>query len=625
MVLLSSCVLLSMTLIITPLIAGIFDDTALTKPMLGSATRSTIPPGVGDFNRLSPAFTYTAYDYAWLNGSLPPFTTPTYSLLPVLNDTGIHENETWTAETTQYAADLTCESAKAINVVRTNGSDIEITITAQDGGTVRVCDSSLFDKYLEPSGDVDISRCDTFTTFYTPWTSVATRVNPDSWNGGPATYMYGWMAGPDPGWESTLGASPVPRNITAIFCTTSYYSQPVMANFMMPSGQVINVTSKGNRTPFPEVNHFEEIINGKLSKASIPDEYKEDGEPIAFGYLPDQLPNVNSQLRRWLGPRPDNLEKHFPPVADDTFNAQSSSIVYIEDVHELPGFALFNQRTPDTLGRLLDPEILAETYTDSLQLLFALAVAMEMVQDDINPVSVTRGVLVRGFRVNLLWARGAQGGLLVVVVTVVALGLLVGRRPCKLDGEPNSLQVALRLLSVSPELCEEMEGAEFQGRAAMLKVFKQRAKRYTLELVPEPKVQVTSGREPEESDILISNDQDPWQAEMRTLSTASGVGYILCFVVIAVLLVIAFVYSRAYNGKLDNDIPQCITNFVPGRIPDDCSHKLLRIQGSVFLYPSCLKYFHGARASYHCFMPLHARPLQSSQKWICSKFQDPFS
>lgn len=77
-------ILLVMSFIITPLLAGIFDDALLKDLVPGVGFRAAIYPDGGNSTTFSSGFMYVAYDYAWLNGTLPPFTTSTYALAQFL-------------------------------------------------------------------------------------------------------------------------------------------------------------------------------------------------------------------------------------------------------------------------------------------------------------------------------------------------------------------------------------------------------------------------------------------------------------------------------------------------------------------------------------------------------------
>lgn len=94
------------------------------------------------------------------------------------------------------------------------------------------------------------------------------------------------------------------------------------------------------------------------------------------------------------------------------------------NVFTLPAFALYTERA-ETLVKLLDPQYLAKTYQNALKLLFAIAVAEDMAVPDPGEVAaVSRDVQTQGFAANELWARGAQGGLVVVAILVAVLGVV---------------------------------------------------------------------------------------------------------------------------------------------------------------------------------------------------------
>lgn len=532
-VLLSSSILLLMNFLIIPLISGIFEDGMLAKPIPGSATRAAIYEQ-GTYN-LSAAFSYIAYDYAWLDGTLPSFIKPTYALLPVRNATGmVVGNETWTAETTRFWAELTCEDAL---VVFGNGS-LNFNSPGGDGFLKKTyCGKDQFHE----------NWCDRWTSFLTPWTSVTYEAK--SSENGSATNLYGWAKGVDPESVFTNGTFPmyIPRNITAIFCTASYYSEPVRAKFTMPAGEVLEANQTGPRVQFTNLANFEGVISGDFEATVQNGSRDSSDELVAFGYQPQQLPSVGPQLVQRFGKYPEDL------IPYESSRSQSS--VYMNRVEALNGFALFNQSN-DTLHELLDPKTLGKTLESALQLLFAVAVTKGMVDGHTaETVNVTRHVPTRGFVVNDRWARGTEGGLVVVVVLVVMLTLLVGRRRCELDGEPNSLAAALRLLSASPELSIAMENSEFYPPEEILKVLDNGSRRYKLNLVQGqgPRVQVIRGIEDAatHNDRLPapSQDQVPWVERLWALRTVSGVGYLICFGIVTALLVAAFLQSRRDDGK----------------------------------------------------------------------------
>lgn len=306
-------------------------------------------------------------------------------------------------------------------------------------------------------------KCHGFTTFITPWTAIAQRVlfGPGAEDGSDV-YLYGWASGSSPSCPSTDSA-PQPTNITALFCATRYYSQPVTASFRLP-GYVISLNQTGVREPFDNVLNFDAIINGETGALATPiDAKNSDGAIIGLGYRPAQAPNADSQLQRRFGVRPANMTALFRVIDENEIDTASHSSVYIDNVNGLPGLAL-SHVSADNLEELLDPTKLAEVYESALQTMFALAVT--------------------GFRVNTLWARGSQAGLIAVAMMTTMLTVTIRRKPCNLDGELNSLVEALRLLAASLELTAEMGNAEFHHPKDLIEVFNDGEGRYTLDLVP---------------------------------------------------------------------------------------------------------------------------------------------
>lgn len=554
---LSSCVTVLISFLITPLITGMFDDRILERLVPGNATRRMFLPRSGGNRTLSADFTYVAYDHTWVGGALPQFTTPEYAVLPVVNDTRVDAGgESWTAASTLFEAELTCEIAANIDASYAQDTGVRMNITSKTGGyTVHLCDQSIQrTTRIKALLSLPTYHCDAYTTFITPWTSIATRLNSydnetHGWKNASAVYMYAWASGPDPSWESTPGVFPLPTNITALFCMTSYYSQMVTANFTMPDGRVDHVDRIGDRTPFVDIANLEEVIDGQWDAVSI----QTENSTLGLGHLPSQVPNVDSQLRRRLGPRPANLTKYFGPDREDVIDASSHSVVYMGNVYALSGFAL-SDRTPENLAELLDPNILAAAHKNALQTLFAIAIIMELVDldgDSTVVVPVMRRVWSRGFQVNSLWARGSQGGLIAVILMVAVLALMIGRRPCNLDGEPNSLAEALRLLAASPEMSSEMENAEFHAPEELLKVFNEGDRRYKLDLVPDkgPRVQTVGVREHARLPAATEENQKPWMEKVWPLRWRFGAGFLLCFGMVTVLLTLSFSYSYMLHGE----------------------------------------------------------------------------
>lgn len=565
-VLLSSCIALTMGFLVTPLISGIFDDALLSRDIPATALRGVLRPVTAN-STLSSQFTYEAYNNLWHNRALPAFTEPAYAMLPLVPNnttkplanqedwvTNMEEVgddwktniEVWKANTTLFEAVMECEPAAPIVIVTTADFRIRVNITSKGGEySVNLCDQKernfTSPEVLKMSIDHITTRslisnveapCDGYTTFISPWTAIAHRVDLRlrAVNGS-EVYLFGWASGVTLEWPyDDLG--PHPTNITAIFCTTRYYSQPVTATFEMPKGKIVEFHHTGVREPFLDVLNFDAIINGDTGAAPTDASNADDS---IFGYRPIQAPNDDSQLRIRFGDRKGYFDDQFVTNTEYNSHLSSHNTVYIDNINGLPGFAL--SRTPlNMLATLLDPDKLASVYRMAVKTMFALAVTQEMVSVDRNSsdtIPVTRTVFLKGFKVNTPWARGAQGGLVVVVLMATLLTVLMRRRPCNLDGEPNSLAEALRLLASSPEVCTEMQNAEFHGPEELAQILNDGQGLYALDLVPGygPRVLRTSAAFRKHSRPLTpaKPNQEPWTGQLWQLRFMTGLIFLTFF------------------------------------------------------------------------------------------------
>lgn len=178
---------------------------------------------------------------------------------------------------------------------------------------------------------------------------------------------------------------------------------------------------------------------------------------------------------------------------------------------------------------------------------------MEMVdtksRKDVQVVSHVAG---RGFVVDNLWARGTQGGLAAVVFMVLVLCFLIGSRKCNLDGEPNSLAEALRLLAASPDVSANLENSEYCSPQQILQRFDSGGRRYILELVEGKgsKIRVDPALSHSSSPAITEKmERIPWKEELWALRNVFGIGCLVGFGFVLAILWVAFVFSRAEQGE----------------------------------------------------------------------------
>lgn len=545
---LSSCILLLTNFLITPLASGIFDDTIINKRFTGPATLSRIKSLEGHSGPFSTEFTYAAYDYQWQNGTLPKFVTPAYAILPV-RLTGISTaDEIWIADTTLFEADLSCENAimtpikaqnsKAVGLVLTSPLNNRHNCIIWDTGIDTWIACANATKLVE---DPTPERYD-YIPFAAPWTSLAYHVGGND----SETTMYLWASARKSPTNSNSTESLLPLKQTAIFCKASYNSESVTAELAMPSGDITSVKRTGNRTPFTRPAGFTQMINGAFDNyTDAPAQYMDSvGRVVGLGYRPELLPNVDTFLSRRLGRRPPNLTYKY-----SSKTARSNSMVALENVYTLPAYALYNQTT-ESLEEPLDPTVLAEIYRNELRLLFSLVVSLELVDHEATvPVTISRVAHTMGFIVSNLWARGTQGALLVVALMTAILGVLTHGRRCELDGEPNSLAAALHLLAESPQLCAQVENAEFHKDMDLQRSLIASGCRYKLVRGQErgPTIQVTG-----EIGEKLMDRSEPWMgATLWTIRTRTAVGLVLFFSLVEGLLLVVYFMGKIHDGKTD--------------------------------------------------------------------------
>lgn len=223
------------------------------------------------------------------------------------------------------------------------------------------------------------------------------------------------------------------------------------------------------------------------------------------------------------------------------------------------------------------------------QLLFALSVANDIVSknaSDIDQVTVVRHILARDFVVDRLWSRGTQWGLAVITVITAVLACLIGKRDLKLDGEPNSLAEALRMLAVSPQVRANMQNSEFYSPKKIGEMFGAASGSYKLELVGQGlRLQVECIRKdailPE---VDAAQRKTTWIQKLWALRSWSGIAFLFALGVMLGVLIVAFVLSEIHDGECPQ--MRLVTELTPemDRTPSTCAHKFIRVQVPFYVY-----------------------------------------
>lgn len=567
-VVLSPCILLLTNFFTAPLAGSIFQQAMLTEDFISPETIHSLQPGSWNIGNFTTGFLFVAYNYLWLNSTLPSFTTENYTILPIeLVGEMVGRNETWIANTTLFEADFTCAKAKTSPIAYRELGDIGLNISSADGryshslwdqGMIDLTDS---EGLAQITNDLPSFNTTYLNPFITPWTSLVIPAG----NGTSETYLYIWASQT----ESTR-KSRIPKNLTALFCTPSYFSQAVTATFTMPYGNITQINRTSTRTPLAEPRGFIQLINGSPETRfeDPPGSLDSSGWLVGFGYQPVERPNVDSQLRRKLGFRgKDQLANSSVAVSDDL---ASNSSVYMRNVFQLPAFAIYNQ-TAESLGELLDADVFARTLERSVKLLFALGIAVEMLGDAHlstsngtadEPVFASRAYRRRGFVVDVVWARAAQVALAVTAILASVFTFLMAHRPCNLDGEPNTIAEGLRLLTNCPDIIAVMENAEYRNGEQLKNTEWRDTIRFELRLEEGagPTLHIQKDGETNLGFPLSGDHDEVWIEGTWMGTMLSGVGSMSFIMIVIVSLLSSFIYSLKHQGSYEtNRITKTLT------------------------------------------------------------------
>lgn len=233
---------------------------------------------------------------------------------------------------------------------------------------------------------------------------------------------------------------------------------------------------------------------------------------------------------------------------------------------------------------------------------------------------------------NKAWAQGTLAGLVFTMVLVAILTVVLRRRPCNLDGEPNSIAAALRLLYHSPDLCRKMENSEFHPPRKIQEVLDGGDERYKLELVPGegPRIRVFGGGDgrsskellppPEETYFPSAYNQKPWALRM-----VPGVSFLTCFILVTLILIATFSYARTHDGKTHpfqgpfyySGTNECTP--LNSRYPHAWLDQFLCVQVFIQLSPSCGWYGYRAGPRYSRRLSRNDRPIPCTytRKSLC--------
>lgn len=511
--------------------SGIFDQATIIRSINTEVPRATLYESRS--HTMSAEFGYLTHNYAWLNGSLPPFTTPEYSVLPfeTSNIGGLGANETWVGETLLFEADLQCHQIPIISTNATfsisNGKDCSYKFPTNKGMSSGFSFWQEWNTWFMGYGPNQLDD------FYRVQGDAYHLASGDCTN--EHTFLVLWATG------GMSNPSYTPSQWTAAFCEPEYWSQSVKATVQMPAGVIQDVERLGKKTAFDNFNitEFEAFAtNGRTSAIKQ--------GPQSLGTLPPEFPYPLYQLYQRFG-----------------YFDRSLSNVGILNKRALSNFVVA-KKTQATMADLLDPVSLAKAYGDAYKLLFAISVTSELTNHNLSSrVTITRQFQTQAFRANPIWCRLSQGGFGLLALLTTFLLVSTWGRQCNLDGEPNSLAALMQTTARSRAFSGDMDNSEYKNLEDLFAQLIQRKNRYHLRFTPDgsgPQLDVTreaasvvllpSSESPADHTEIIegSGRTQPPSKNHWSLNRYIGVVQILAFVSLLGFLAYIYLYGKNHNG-----------------------------------------------------------------------------
>ena len=395
----------------TPLQNGIFKvgGMIVTRDIALRQTNSLIPL-VNQSALLNSGFLNSGYGTLWLGQKLPPFTTPTAALAPFYpvepSELALGGNQTISSRTVQYTTDLVCHRPLHIQ------AEHDFTYTFDDG---HGCVAEHVLSFTEGISD-------TYAAYYLGYFDDPFADSSLQAGGCPLNASHTFLAV----WKHAgLTDSPPDfndsSNATALFCTTSYYTQLVNATVTYPDFSVVSTSDISPKTPLSvdafNTTQFEYVLassvppgSADIGQAQQDPEHRQDRAEVIVLHQDSHLSNMSLVL-----PTPNMV-----------------------------GFAIGSTHfAPD---EYLDPTHLESAFKAAHQLLFAVAVHGIMA----TPASQTPSLGSLQYRIQAVQlvpsiALLAQLCLLVITALSCCVCYSCRTRPSALSADPDSLAQIMSL------------------------------------------------------------------------------------------------------------------------------------------------------------------------------------
>ena len=562
-VLCSSLILVIIFYGVTPIMSALVSKKIVTRTLAFPVERAGIYTPEAQAAALTTTFSYIAFSNFYLNGSLPPFTTKDFAVLPFAPmknrsasaTAGAGQDEVWCGNTTLYEARLDCRLGSyrrergTLELLTFPERNCRLMFKFGSGGEYSPYYSSVV-------SNISVSGVD----FNYAETDCAGPGNVDM-----LVALFVRNAYPD---ARDSDDQPLLRNSTAIHCRPVHEQQQVEVVVNAHDLSIKNWTRKGDKRAFTGLNlrHWMPLVSG----------YRDTPTPFAFN-LPEtgpvisrwDMPDHISQLIR--KPQFQTLIDLYPvpniqtlPGIGFTGNRTQPINVYFQQRSSLTPFGLANVQDLEALFDA-DGRALMAVYNDAYRYLFAMAMVPgytgyaseragtlgELVPATnlANQTSVLREFKQDGYVVDELWTRALQGTLCTVLVLAVALACLVWNRGCELVREPGTIADAIASLDADGSVAEEFQDSEFLRPSQLEQVLCARGHRYSLrgqKLSARRLADATYHRH-HDAEPAVNRDQISLSKSWELSLVLGGVAVVL-LVCWMILLIVLFIRAREGNG-----------------------------------------------------------------------------
>ncbi len=402
---------------ITPLQAAIFGtgQVLLTQPA-NMSTTSVLMPVDQQAAAMDTSLLIRAYASTWLSQPFPAYATAEYALLPFSpldEDQVSFPNATWTGGATKLATDLTCWPAEM-----TQGNSPMVHIF--DNGRGCRFEFDEFDSSQETTEPITILYIGYWDDAHLDWALQSPNCSLAAAN----QFLALWA----------LSESPL-RNITGLFCETSYTKQNVTISLPANTRQPIE-------NSLIAMEDAVELDDTEFNRTAF--EYL-----IGVGYPPVQIPRD----------APDNLVlEQFPVVFNKNLTWPITNMV---------GFAIGNYNNSSVEG-LHDATALGAVFAAAHRQLFSLAVS-SLPGPPAHSVPETSGSIQYaqyGVIVSRSFSLAVEALLILVALLTALILVLCHKAKSHLPRDPASMSALFDILADSKPLLDRFvptDGLDDQG------------------------------------------------------------------------------------------------------------------------------------------------------------------